>query len=96
MIGNSMLVTVLVYGLAAAVLALLVVFHTKIAGFLAEVRAELGKCAWPWDPEHTGLRRYKSLLDSTLMVSAVTLVMAGVVTGSDYCISQLVRLLVKM
>jgi preprotein translocase subunit SecE len=96
MIGNSIWVTGLVYGLVTAVLVLLVVFHGKISAFLAEVRAELGKCAWPWDPEQNGLRRYRALLDSTLMVGLVTLGMTAVVSGSDWCISALVRYLVKM
>jgi len=36
---------------------------TKIKTFFSEVRVELQKCSWPWDPKEKGFRRYKELSD---------------------------------
>ncbi len=41
---------------------------TKIKNFFGEVKVELQKCSWPWDPKEKGFRRYKELTDSTLVV----------------------------
>ena len=53
---------------------------TKIKNFFSEVKVELQKCSWPWDPKEKGFRRYKELIDSTVrghhldvLASAVTL-----------------------
>ncbi len=54
-----------------------------VARFVAEVRAELEKCSWPWNPREAGPRRYKELLDATLAVAVSALVLAAFVTGAD-------------
>jgi len=41
---------------------------TRIKNFFGEVKVELQKCSWPWDPKEKGFRRYKELMDSTLVV----------------------------
>ena len=41
---------------------------SKTKNFLNEVILELRKCSWPWDPKEKGVRRYKELTDSTLVV----------------------------
>jgi len=63
--------------------------------FMHEVRTELGKCSWPWDPEQTGLRKYKQLIDSTVVVIVSTILLAGYITGFDYLIGNLVGFLVN-
>ena len=40
----------------------------KTKNFFSEVRTELQKASWPWDPKEKGFRRYKELYDSTLVV----------------------------
>ena len=40
----------------------------KIRNFVAEVRTELAKAQWPWDPNEKGFKRYKELSDSTMVV----------------------------
>src|ERR1041384_7552330 len=41
---------------------------TKTKNFFSEVRAELGKASWPWESKDKGIRRYKELTDSTMVV----------------------------
>ena len=41
---------------------------TKAKNFFSEVKVELQKASWPWDPKEKGFRRYKELTDSTLVV----------------------------
>jgi len=41
---------------------------TKSKNFFSEVRLELQKASWPWDPKEKGMKRYKELTDSTVVV----------------------------
>ena len=78
------------------ILAILLAYRKKIARFYGEVRGELVKCTWPWDPEQTGLRKYKMLVDSTLVVCVASLLLAGYTTGFDFIISKLVTVLTEV
>jgi len=95
MIAGSMFWSVVIYGLVAIALVLVFVYREQILNFIEEVMAELRKCTWPWDMEQTGLRRYKTLIDSTLMVCVIALVLAAYVTTFDFLISKLVGAMVK-
>ncbi|MEM1157752.1 MAG: preprotein translocase subunit SecE [Verrucomicrobiota bacterium] len=95
LINDSWWISGIVYGLVLLLLALLAVYRQAWTKFLHEVRAELGKCSWPWDPEQTGLRKYKQLIDSTVVVIVSTILLAGYITGFDYLISNLVGFLVN-
>ncbi|MDR1191203.1 MAG: preprotein translocase subunit SecE [Verrucomicrobiales bacterium] len=77
------------------ILALALVYRKPLARFYGEVRGELVKCTWPWDPEQTGFRKYKALIDSTLVVCVASLLLAGYTTGFDFIISNLVTLLTR-
>ncbi len=81
---------------ALVALVVLVVCRKSIARFYGEVRGELAKCTWPWDPEQTGFRKYKALIDSTLVVCGASLLLAGYTTGFDFVISNLVAGLTKL
>ena len=94
-IGGSWPVTALVYGLSFLVLFLGLAYRTGIARFVREVRVELAKCTWPWDPEQTGFRKYKVLIDTTVVICVTTLLMAGYITGFDFAINKLVGWLVN-
>jgi preprotein translocase subunit SecE len=94
-IGDSWLVTALVYGLSLILLGLALAYRTRMASFVSEVRVELAKCTWPWDPEQTGFRRYKVLIDTTIIICVATLLMAGYITGFDFAINKLVGWLVN-
>ena len=89
-IGNSVPLTFAVYGLLVLVLGLSLAYRSQIAKFFSEVKTELAKCTWPWDPEQTGLRKYKTLIDSTVIVSVTALLLAGYTTGFDYVITNLI------
>ncbi|MEM6886214.1 MAG: preprotein translocase subunit SecE [Verrucomicrobiota bacterium] len=95
LINESWWISGIVYGLGLLVVILLVAYRQAWTKFLHEVRTELGKCSWPWDPEQTGLRKYKQLIDSTVVVIVSTILLAGYITGFDYLISNLVGLLVN-
>ena len=41
---------------------------TKTKTFFNEVKVELQKCSWPWDPKEKGFKKYKELFDSTGVV----------------------------
>ncbi len=57
---------------------------TKTKSFFAEVRAELQKASWPWESKDKGIRRYKELTDSTLVVIIAMLLMGGYVALFDF------------
>ncbi|PYK10778.1 MAG: preprotein translocase subunit SecE, partial [Verrucomicrobia bacterium] len=52
---------------------------TKIKNFLGEVKVELQKASWPWDPKEKGFRRYKELSDSTVVVVISMILLGGCV-----------------
>jgi preprotein translocase subunit SecE len=76
--------------LAFALVVLLLVYRVKVLKFVAEVKVELEKCSWPWDPAQTGLKKYKELLESTLVVIISVVLLAGFVTTSDLVLAHVV------
>ena len=80
---------------AAAIggVCLLLAYRNQIMKFVGEVKVELGKCAWPWDPNQTGLKKYRELFESTLVVIISVLLLAGFVTTSDLFLSRIVGML---
>ena len=57
---------------------------TKVKNFFGEVKLELQKCSWPWDPKEKGFRRYKELVDSTIVVTIAMLLLGGYVALFDF------------
>ena len=55
--------------------------------FFSEVKVELQKASWPWDPKERGMKKYKELVDSTLIVLIATLLMGGYVAGWDFMLN---------
>ena len=94
-IGGSWFWTAVVGGLSLATVFLLFRYRTAISKFLTEVRGELVKCSWPWDPTETGVKRYRELIDSTAVVAMTTLVLAAYTSGFDFLITRVVGWLVK-
>ena len=45
---------------------------------------ELGKCSWPWDANGTGFKKYKELIESTVVVIISVVLLAGFVTTCDW------------
>ncbi len=94
-IGGSWIWTAVVGGLSLVTVFLLFRYRAAITKFVGEVRAELVKCSWPWDPTETGVKRYRELIDSTAVVAMTTLVLAAYTSGFDFLITRVVGWLVK-
>ena len=58
----------------------------KISNFLGEVKGELRKASWPWesDPKIKGIKKYKELIDSTIVVLIAMILLAGFVQFWDF------------
>jgi len=55
----------------------------KLRNFISEVRTELSKAQWPWDPNEKGFKRYKELTDSTMVVLIAMLILGGYIAFFD-------------
>ena len=57
----------------------------KISIFIGEVKTELRKAAWPWDPDPKvkGFKKYKELIDSTLVILVAMILLAAYVALWD-------------
>ena len=64
---------------------------TKTKSFFSEVKVELQKASWPWDPKERGFRRYKELTDSTLVVLIAMLLLGGYVALFDFILVNVVH-----
>ena len=67
----------------------------KIARYIGEVRAELGKVQWPWDDSERGFRKYKELWDSTMVVIIAMLLVGGYISFFDFININVVGWLTK-
>ncbi len=67
----------------------------KIGTFFSEVKVELAKASWPWEPKEKGAKKYKELIDSTLIVLIAMLLMSGYVAGWDFLMNLIVGALFK-
>ena len=68
------------------------IMFTKISSFLGEVKGELRKASWPWesDPKIKGLKKYKELVDSTIVVLIAMILLAGFVQFWDFFLVYIV------
>jgi preprotein translocase subunit SecE len=66
----------------------------KSANFLREVKTELLKATWPWDPKEKAFgAKYKELIDSTVVVIIAMLMLAAFVSIFDFAMMGVSRLL---
>ncbi len=66
----------------------------KTTNFIREVKTELQKATWPWDPKEKAFgAKYKELIDSTIVVIIAMLMLAAIVTVFDFALMQISRLL---
>jgi preprotein translocase subunit SecE len=95
MIGDSWVSTTIVYVIAVVVIVLVIRNLAKISSFAAEVKGELRKASWPWDPDPKakGFRKYKELIDSTIVVLIAVILLAAFVQFWDFFQIQIVGLL---
>jgi len=64
--------------------------------FFSEVKVELQKASWPWDPKEKGFRKYKELTDSTLVVIIAMLLLGGYVSLFDFILMNVVHYFTKL
>ncbi|MDQ3200366.1 MAG: preprotein translocase subunit SecE [Verrucomicrobiota bacterium] len=68
----------------------------KTKNFISEVRLELQKASWPWDPKEKGMKRYKELTDSTLVVIIAMLLLGGYVAFFDFVLVNFIHFLTRL
>lgn len=68
---------------------------SQTKNFISEVKVELTKASWPWEPKEKGVKKYKELIDSTLIVVIAMLLLAGYVSGWDFIMNLIVSFLFK-
>ncbi len=68
----------------------------KSKSFISEVRLELQKASWPWDPKEKGMKRYKELTDSTLVVIIAMLLLGGYVALFDFILVNVIHFLTRL
>lgn len=85
-IGNNWIVSGVAYALIAVGAVLVIRHYVSISKFSGEVRTELRKASWPWesDPKIKGFRKYKELIDSTIVVLVAVILLAGFVQFWDF------------
>jgi preprotein translocase subunit SecE len=67
----------------------------RVRKFIGEARTELGKAQWPWDPNEKGFKRYKELMDSTMVVLIAMLILGGYIAFFDFILINVVSYLTK-
>lgn len=68
----------------------------KSRKFFGEVKTELQKATWPWDPKERGFKKYKQLIDSTIVVLIATLLLGGYIAVADYLMVNVMRALTSI
>ena len=67
---------------------------SRIANFTREVKTELQKATWPWDPKEKNFgAKYKELIDSTVVVIIAMLLLAAFVALFDFALLSISRLI---
>jgi preprotein translocase subunit SecE len=69
---------------------------TKLKNFFSEVKVELQKASWPWDPKEKGVNRYKELTDSTLVVIIAMLLLGGYVALWDFVLVNVLHFFTRL
>ena len=71
---------------------------SKVSDFLGEVKGEHRKASWPWesDPKIKGLKKYKELVDSTIVVLVAMVLLAGFVQFWDFLHVLIVDFITKI
>jgi preprotein translocase subunit SecE len=94
-INDSWVLTSIVWAVVLGLGVLAIKYRVRIRSFSGEVRGELRKANWPWesDPKIKGLRKYKELVDSTVVVLIAMVLLAGFVQFWDFLFVQIVTAL---
>ncbi len=97
-INDSWIATGIVYAILIGLLILLIRNLAKVSSFISEVKGELRKASWPWDsdPKARGFKKYKELIDSTIVVLIAVILLAGFVQFWDFVQVYVVGVLTKL
>ena len=68
----------------------------KTKTFFNEVKVELQKASWPWDPKERGFRRYRELIDDTILVIVAMLLLGGFVALFDFLLVNVVHFFTRL
>ena len=68
----------------------------KTKNFFNEVKVELQKASWPWDPKEKGFKKYKELFDSTGVVIISMLLLVGYVAFWDFILVNVVHFFTRI
>jgi len=68
----------------------------KTKSFFNEVKVELQKASWPWDPKERGFRRYRELIDDTILVIVAMLLLGGIVALFDFLLVNVVHFFTRL
>ena len=68
----------------------------KAKNFFNEVKVELQKASWPWDPKERGFRRYRELIDDTILVIVAMLLLGGFVALFDFLLVNVVHFFTRL
>ena len=55
------------------------------------MKSELAKASWPWEPKEHGMKKYKELTDSTLIVLIAMVLLAGYVGAWDFIMLHITK-----
>lgn len=69
---------------------------TKVRTFINEVRVELAKASWPWDPKLKGAAKYKELIDSTMVVIIAMVIVGAFVAVADFGLIAILNGVIKL
>jgi len=69
---------------------------TKTKNFLNEVKVELQKASWPWESKEKGIRRYKELTDSTIVVMIAMVLLGGYVALFDFVLVNVIHFFTRL
>lgn len=85
-INDSWITSGIIYAILIVALFFLFRNLAKVSGFVGEVKGELRKASWPWDsdPKAKGFKKYKELIDSTIVVLIAVILLAGFVQFWDF------------
>lgn len=67
----------------------------RLRSFSGEVSGELAKANWPWDNKERGVKKYRELTDSTIVVVVAMLLLGGFVAFWDLILSSILGLIVR-
>jgi len=68
----------------------------KTKTFFNEVKVELQKASWPWDPKEKGIKKYKELVDATVVVIVSMVLLGGYVALFDFVLVNAIHYFTRL